>query len=467
MKVPEYDRDPPEEFTPVAWRFGLHNRENLDTNGSKAIKISYADAFGLVGDELDKFCNAVVDDPKSMLRCYGLQEEAINWSEDVVKYVLALDALFLALEFDWSIPGEYLWSSEQKASMREDVLFQMRSKSWADSGLMQFDICKYENQIPFELIERVCQYLRKLKPDKEHVLNDDQEAELYQFWEKRWKAEVVKEGVNPFMDLDYESERKEELFPLTNGQHILGLAYEAICGHEGVERTCDESQKDYIHIPSATELRESGIRIKGVPEMPLCTMSDEGHYLSLPRMNIYDSTISFIRNMGIYEEQQAGKCMFHDYVLLLLDLIKTSADLELLIDKGVVYNACGVKAFDKWTALEQGLSEVKSSREHHQMKAAIKKRCEYKRYRLWSEFNARFCSRPWLVLSTIAVVLVTLATLIQTYATIIETDRMKPQFKLFQLSYEVCSIVNKGYLKGRKWQNYIALGPHLEGFELV
>lgn len=183
LNLPEYRRQPPQEYSPVAWRFGLHNRENLDTNGSEAMKISYADALGLVGDELYKFCNAVVVDPKSMLRCYGLQEQATNWSEEVIKYVLALDALILALVFDLS--EDFLWTFEQQASVGGDILLGSRSISWIDS--IANDICQYENQIPFELIQRASKYLRKLKLeiDLDQVPRYDYEAEVYIRWENK------------------------------------------------------------------------------------------------------------------------------------------------------------------------------------------------------------------------------------------------------------------------------------------
>jgi hypothetical protein len=42
----------------------------------------------------------------------------------VIKYVLALDALFLDLEYEGRMPDEYLWTSEQMEVIEEDVLFK-------------------------------------------------------------------------------------------------------------------------------------------------------------------------------------------------------------------------------------------------------------------------------------------------------------------------------------------------------
>jgi hypothetical protein len=421
--VPEIHRQPPEDFTPGAWRFGLHNRENLDTNGSEALKISYANAIGLVGDDLEKFCNAVVDDPKSLLRCYGLQEEATSWSDEVVKYVLSLDALFLALEYDWRMPDEYLWTSEQMTSIEEDVLFQSRNTSWVESNVMDHDICKFENQIPFELIQRACTYLRKLKLGSAVTSDESNEAEV---WEKQWKATAVSDGIDSFINVPDSLKVDDQL---GSSQHILGFAYEVVCG--GLQRTSDASQSYYIHVPSARRLRDSGIKIVGVVGA-LCTMSynKETRCLTLPKMKIFDQTVPFVRNMARYEEySDDDKCMFHDYVLFMLDLIETPEDLRFLTDCDVIHNECGVRGFEMWTGLEQGITAVPSSKEHNEMKGAINRRCKLRQHRFWSELRTLFLSRPWYTLFALAVALITVGTLIQTYAAVIGSDGMKTKFR--------------------------------------
>jgi hypothetical protein len=95
-KVPNYLRVPPEQFTPTEWRFGLHDRE-LHTSGAEGLKIAVAGYFfaDKESDAWDNFCNDVVDDPVRFVRLYGLQDGLTKFSERQVKYLLALDALFL------------------------------------------------------------------------------------------------------------------------------------------------------------------------------------------------------------------------------------------------------------------------------------------------------------------------------------------------------------------------------------
>ena len=101
LKVPEYQRQPTSAFTPLAWRFGLHNRENLASAGSEDVKLAVVALLRL--DEPSTwitFCNDIVPDPKRMLLCYGLHEDVANPKVDEIKWLLSLDALFLAVQIE-------------------------------------------------------------------------------------------------------------------------------------------------------------------------------------------------------------------------------------------------------------------------------------------------------------------------------------------------------------------------------
>ena len=179
-------------------------------------------------------------------------------------------------------------------------------------------------------------------------------------------------------------------------------------------------------------MKQSGIEIVGITG-PLCTMSydTKTKRLSLPKMKMYDETVALVRNIERYEaESKNRKCMFHDYLFLMLDLIVTNEDFEFLsAECGVIDNGCGSRGFEMWTALNVHVTVVSSSKDHNEMKEAINKRCKLRRYRMWSEFRTRFLSKPWFTLSAIAAILVTVATLIQTYAAVIGTNGMQPHYK--------------------------------------
>jgi hypothetical protein len=391
LKVPEHQRQPTSAFTPVAWRFGLHNRENLASAGSEDVKLAVVALFGL--DEQSKwisFCNDVVPDPKRMLACYGLRKEATGLRTDEIKRVLAFDALFLAAIIElygssvFSASGDLrLWTEEHiTVSRGARTTFLSTFTPWM--YLVSADLCKIENQIPFTLIKKAIKYIKRCtNPQYEDEGHPDvsaaQDPDPYlEKWMKKAVWSEVKEFINISDDF---FEREKEKWRLSESHHILDAAHKAICGVNGMQRKSDITQTDYIHVPSAKRLRNSGIQIEGVVG-PLCTMSynKDTKCLSLPKMKIFDQTVAFVRNMAQYEEYSHSRnCMFHDYVLLMLDLIETPEDLTILTDHGVIHNGCGFRGFEMWKALDQGLSFVDSSEEHNQMKRDINSRCKLKR----------------------------------------------------------------------------------------
>jgi hypothetical protein len=440
LKVPEYRRQPSSAFTPVAWRFGLHNRENLVSAGSEDVKLAVVALFEL--DEQSiwiSFCNDVVPDPERMLACYGLREEDTGLRTDEIKRVLAFDALSLAVYIEMVSSRVFLAPGDKRLWTREQVRMSGGAKrkffatfdAWI--WLVKFDLCKMENQIPFALIKEAIKHIkRRTNPQYEDEGHPNgsaaQDPDPYL---EKWMKEAVWYGVNQFINISDDFFGKEKENPrLSESHHILDAAHKAICGVNGMQRKSDFTQTDYIHVPSVRRLKNSGIQIEGVVG-PLCTMSysKDTKCLSLPKMSIFDQTVPFFRNMAQYEEYSgSNKCMFHDYVLLMLDLIETPEDLRILTDCGVIQNPSRIRGFEMWKALDQGLALIDSSEEHNQMKRDIRSRCKLRRHRLWSEFRTLFLSKPWLALSALAVTLVTVATLIQTYAAVIGSDGMKPQF---------------------------------------
>ena len=277
LKVPEYVRQAgsPNNYTPVDWRFGLHNRENLEITGSEALKLSVAVACRLVGERWDNFCDVVVDDPRSMLRCYGLPQEA-SMREEEIKYMLALDALFLAV-------GVQSWNVMEPIRR----LFQV---GWSTGyGVLLCDIFKVENQIPFLLIERAIGYLKEQGlrlEDRVNLNAEGNDTQLHRRYLEEWMSEAVYFTVSNFMNVRVFMKDKSYTLQC---KHILGAAYKVICGPKGVWSRSDFSQH-YVHVPSATKLLASGITIRAVSG-PLCSMAYANKCLSLPKIRFSDATV--------------------------------------------------------------------------------------------------------------------------------------------------------------------------------
>jgi hypothetical protein len=390
-KVPHYLQVPAEQFTPTEWRFGLHNRE-LHTSGTEGLKIAVAGSFfaSLESDAWDRFCNAVVDDPVRIVRLYGLQDGFTKFSERQVKYLLALDALFLVrryacfggrlrLDLGWYMPRLYI------------------------------DVVLLENQVPMDLPRKVAAELK-----------------LPEF-SLTWVLKTTTKWPCPFSLITSQNPDGAHYPDLVNCSHLLDCLYKTICGPDP-----PEAEAPYVHIESAVNLTLAGIKIKGVPGT-LNMVSFQGGCLSLPIIRIEDRFETVFRNLAIYEYFRWGRecgSTVGGYIQLMADLIGCLDDVKLLIKHGVIINYVGPEklVLETWRSLNKGLWYDDVSKSTIELAENLNKHCKSRKNVIITEFSQLFCSRPWYVVSAIAVTLVTLATLIQTYASVIGSNKMRPHF---------------------------------------
>jgi hypothetical protein len=389
-KLPNYLRVPPEQFTPTEWRFGLHSRE-LHTSGAEGLKIAVAGYFFAdeESDAWDNFCNFVVDDPVRFVRLYGLQDGFTKFSERQVKYLLALDALFLEV-------------------FLEDF-----------GGRLHLDLCWYrpclkkemvllENQVPMDLLRKVAEF----------ELTEDSLDRLLKGYMEILSVLSLNTSENP----------DGAHYPdLVNCSHLLDCLYKTICG-----RDPPEAEGRYVAIESAVNLTSAGIKIKGI-HGTLNMVSFQGGCLSLPIIRIDDTFETLFRNLAIYEHfslYDQSHCTVNGYIQLMADLIGSLDDVRLLIKHGVFINDLGpeMAVLDMWRSLNKNLCVGNVSKSTIEVAENLNKHCKSRKNVLITEFSQLFCSRPWYVVSAIAVTLVTLATLIQTYASVIGSNKMRPHF---------------------------------------
>ncbi len=387
-KVPNYLRVPPEQFTPTEWRFGLHDRE-LDTSGAEGLKIAVAGYFfaDKESDAWDNFCNDVVDDPVRFVKLYGLQDGLTKFSERQVKYLLALDALFLV--------GRY-------EAFRDRPQLDLR---WYQNCLMT-EMVLLENQVPMDLLRKVAEILPA----------EDSLGRLLKYYMDWLCVLSLNTSQNP--DAQYPD--------LVNCRHLLDCLYKTICGPDP-----PKAEGPYVPIESAVNLTLAGIKIKGVPGT-LNMVSFQGGCLSLPIIEITDDFETMFRNLAIYEDfsLQPEFCTLSGYLLLMGNLIGDLDDVKLLIKHGVFINYLGPETvvLDTWRSLSKGLWKGKVSASIIEVGEKINKHCKSRKNVIIAEFSQLFCSRPWYVVSAVAVTLVTLATLIQTYTSVIGSNKMRPHF---------------------------------------
>jgi hypothetical protein len=215
---------------------------------------------------------------------------------------------------------------------------------------------------------------------------------------------------------------------LVNCSHLLDCLYKTICGPDS-----PKTEGPYVSIESsAVNLELVGIKIKAVTGT-LKTVSFQGGCLSLPIIEIGDEFETLFRNLAIYEYFSLyfeSDCTVGGYIQLMADLIGSPDDVRLLIKHGVFINRLGpeMAVLDMWRSLNNGLCCGYVSKSTIEVAKNLNKYCKSTKNVIITEFSRLFCSRPWYVVSAIAVTLVTLATLIQTYTSVIGSNKMRPHF---------------------------------------
>ncbi|CAK9216801.1 unnamed protein product [Sphagnum troendelagicum] len=390
-KVPNYLRVPPEQFTPKEWRFGLHDRE-LRTSGTEGVKIAVAGYFFAddESDAWDNFCNFVVDDSVRLVRLYGLQDGFTKFSERQVKYLLALDALFLVVRNE-GFGGR----------LQLDLSWYYRC--------LRADMVLLENQIPMNLLRKVAgvMLIGDLKLD--------------------WSLKFAMAWVSP-LSLNTSQNPDSAHYPdRVNCSHLLDCLYKTMCGPDP-----PKTEGPYVAIDSAVNLTLAGIKIKALPGT-LNMVSFQGGCLSLPIIQIDDTFETLFRNLAVYEHfslDRESHCTVGGYIQLMAGLIGSVDDVGVLIKHGVFINTVGpeMAVLDMWRSLNKGLWLGGVSKSTIEVAENLNKHCKSRKNVLITEFSHLFCSRPWYVVSAIAVTLVTLATLIQTYTAVIGSNKMRPHF---------------------------------------
>jgi hypothetical protein len=417
-KLPASFGVPSGQYTPMLWRFGLHNRNVLKRSESEDFKIALAAASEL--EPWDEFCASVVDDPVGVLRAYGLDLSEPKFGMRQVQYILTLDALTIFL----FLANDAFGVNLEKMTHKGASLIRTRM-SWGYERVY-IDLFLFENQIPIALLAKVIsKCYEKWKETNPRLMNP-----RYML-DKILKAHVSRMCANIFELTQAHLAKIEEAYPqgeLEKCPHLLACVHRILCG-PNLKR---QSGATTITIQSATALKKAGIQIKGI-EGVLDEVGFRESCLFLPIVTLHDDTESYFRNLASYEyieDFYSRKCPFGEYLRLMTFLIKELGDVSHLIDCGVIHNELRTdnNAFEMWNSLQSELPFVSISEEYADMVSEINKQCKSSLYVMRTEFYQLFCSRPWYVIGVITATIVTVGTCIQTYTSVIGSDKMQPHF---------------------------------------
>jgi hypothetical protein len=295
---------------------------------------------------------------------------------------------------------------------------------WSDFFLV-------ENRIPMVLLERVVGILRtggcKFIEAWEHEQWQGRNIGMCVGWEYFHRPGIAQAESDTLFKKWMKMFLQQEGGKLEAAPHILDKTYRILCGDSH-----GRHDKRFQSVPSATYLEACGVRIKGKEFTCFEDISFERGCLSMAFFRIYDTTERYLSNLVVHEELTYGqsKCCARSYTILMGNLMKTTEDVNLLVQWGVIEVNVGTHdiVLAMWKTINNYITDPCLTEEFFLMLTEVNKYVGQKSNKLRFEFLKLFCSRPWIILSVIAATLVTIATLIQTYINVIGSNGMQPHF---------------------------------------
>lgn len=200
------------------------------------------------------------------------------------------------------------------------------------------------------------------------------------------------------------------------GVHPLDVLQKNV---RGTRRNSQMSTEDDVHMPSAAELRDAGIRFTVISTGKgfAGTVSFERGVLHVPKILLHDNAERMFLNLMAFEKLHPGAGNeVTTFVYFMDELINTARDVRLLREEGIIKHCLGSdeavanlinntltkgKVIDPESSLNDVMVEVD---------AYCKKR--------WNRWRAillhTYFSNPWVFISLVAATVLLIATVIQT-----------------------------------------------------
>ena len=314
------------------------------------------------------------------------------------------------------------------------------------------DLALLENQIPFFVVNKLYQKIADMYPDVKNEFPDLTRLFLYIFDislppEKYPKEEQIRHllhlihlSQDPTLVSDAPVQRSclqqattlmkkvmEMIFALFLWMvYIFLFPGRALSGGSKQQR----SSADLLTIPSATELREAGIKFKKkarpkkhyAPDRLKVSFRDGT--LEIPGFSVYDTTCSELRNLIAFEQRELYFTPPHvtHYCFLLDGLINTADDVGILRRSGILENMMGSDS--EVAEMFNGLCKtvvINSEKNYYSEKDLFKDVMEYVEapHHKWrADLVHTYFHNPWSILSLMAALVLVVFTVTQTMFTI-------------------------------------------------
>ncbi|GKV07944.1 hypothetical protein SLEP1_g19640 [Rubroshorea leprosula] len=316
FKIPSILRRHNEEaFIPNAFSIGPFHHDKHNPRDTQKIKLKYLEGLltrtGNRKTMLRQCISEIKTKEKEARECYA---EEIDMSEEEFVEMLVLDGCFII---------ELLRKNAEEEKDGDDPIFSM-------SCMIQFlyqDLILLENQIPWFVLERLFSSTGGPSQSKSLVIEL-----VLKFFGNIFSSEQLLVDDNIFTNQDI-----KHILDLLRSSLVLQLPLPE-CEIK-LEKQSQQVQKGWQPFPSATTIKESGIKFMKVKSTTILDVKFVNGTLKMPSILIQETIEPVFRNLISYE-QCYPNCQprITSYAILLDNLINTLEDLDELLESGILIN---------------------------------------------------------------------------------------------------------------------------------
>ncbi|KAF9613201.1 hypothetical protein IFM89_006302 [Coptis chinensis] len=309
-----------------------------------------------------------------------------NFESDEFVQMMLLDGCFIFEVF--------LINTEEKT--KSDPIFMSKSLF----GSVYHDLLLLENQLPYFVLEHLFNLING--PNKKCTQSSLLDLTVHNF-SLVWKMAQI----------DSRSSRHQI-------KHFLDLLLSCYTPPES-KKSAANTEK-LIFLPSATELRASGVKFKKRQSKRFLDIVFTNGVLKIPTLHVYESTEYRWRNLVAMEQGNGGNTSYvTDYVILMDFLINTPEDVTLLQSSGIIVNWLGSKedVCQMFNRLGKGVITDSEPSHYYSLVQDVNLYCR-KQWHVWNRIlKTDYLDNPWTIISLAAAVLLLICTSIQAVCSII------------------------------------------------
>lgn len=399
-KVPTSMRNVNKEaYTPKVVSIGPLHRGGEGLKAMEQQKLRYLDSFLTWAClEMEEIVKRLRKREKAVRNCYS---EKVKLSSDKFIEMMLLDGCFI-LELLLRISDENYIGGEDLVFSRPHIYDEL----WLDLILL-------ENQLPLFVLLDIYNLIPCRRPERLPSVGDLISRFVFNIMDIDLPDGPLQDHV---MDMHLPNSNS-----FCNALHLVDCL--RMCYLANTPSSGPKGAKMRSFSPSATRLHEAGVKFKKVESKFLLDLKFDKKLgvLKIPILHIQDSTEVILRNQIAFEQCHHSVRPIIEYIVLIDSIIDTPADVNLLMEKGVIQSI--VDSGESICQLFNNLGKQVILGEEplfFHLCADLRGHCATHWNRWKAILKSQYFHTPWAVISFSAGIILLILTVIQTVCSIID-----------------------------------------------